>query len=173
MALELQQSELGRMLGRGPWEDNVDGFVEELVSLLPALFKELPVAKVEARATDENPSPIKIEDATTDGQVPVFTVTRGDEVFTVTLNPETGELSGQSPPDEQPPVSSSYPGQVVSGTGATYSVQVYPEGLSNPSVVVSVAQLQIDAAETIPAGTWTMVTSLSDGTFVMQVPVWL
>jgi hypothetical protein len=62
---------------------------------------------------------------------------------------------------------------VVSGSGDTYQVTVYPNGLSGATETVEVTQLQIDAAETIPAGTWAMVTQLADGAYTMQVPVWL
>jgi hypothetical protein len=64
------------------------------------------------------------------------------------------------------------PGQIVSGSGDTYDVDLYEKGVAaGVTKTVSVTQLQIDPAETINAGTWTLVTQAGDGYF-MQVPVW-
>jgi len=54
------------------------------------------------------------------------------------------------------------PGVVVSGTGDTYRVRLYPNGLNDASsggstLTETVKQLQIATAETIPAGTWALV----------------
>jgi hypothetical protein len=57
-------------------------------------------------------------------------------------------------------------GEVVSGSGSTYTVDV--EGVGN----VTVTQLQIDGDETIPAGTMALVVQVGENYF-MQVPVWL
>jgi hypothetical protein len=68
-----------------------------------------------------------------------------------------------------------YPGKVMSGTGDTYQVQIYPTGLSGPSQTVSVKQLSIAEAAEIKAGTWTFVTKTTldkKDFFYMQVPVW-
>jgi len=66
------------------------------------------------------------------------------------------------------------PGQGVSGTGAVYQVALYEQGLAQDSTrTVTVTQLQIDAGDTIPAGTWVIVFGAGDGTFFMQCPVWL
>jgi hypothetical protein len=65
------------------------------------------------------------------------------------------------------------PGEVVSGSGDTYTVTIYPNGLLGTTENVTVTQLQIDAGETIPAGTWAIVTQMGDGEYAMVVPVWL
>lgn len=65
------------------------------------------------------------------------------------------------------------PGKIISGIGDTYTVDLYPNG-KNGSVGerVTVIQLQIDSAETIPADTWVSVMK-TGSTYSMQVPVWL
>lgn len=65
------------------------------------------------------------------------------------------------------------PGKILSGSGSSYTVELYANGPSKASTKeVTVTQLQIDSGETIPAGTWTFVSQIGDGHF-MQVPVWL
>lgn len=65
------------------------------------------------------------------------------------------------------------PGKVLSGTGSTYQVQLYPNGPSAAAgATVSVKQLQIDSGATIPVNTWAIVT-LAGAQYCMQVPVWL
>ena len=97
---------------------------------------------------------------------------------TMPLIPRSASQPGE-PRRPQPPQQQSggggggFPGQVVSGSGSTYQVNVYPAGTGGAAVLVSVKQLQIDPAETIPAGTWTTVVQTSDGSYSMQVPVWL
>lgn len=57
-------------------------------------------------------------------------------------------------------------GTVVSGTGNRYRVRL------NTGAIVFVTQGQIDSGETIPVGTFALVTKAS-GNFFMQVPVFL
>lgn len=64
------------------------------------------------------------------------------------------------------------PGKVLSGTGKNYSVALYKNGLNVPPVNVFCQQLQINAEEQIPAGTWTLVTKVGSN-YYMQVPIWL
>jgi hypothetical protein len=73
-------------------------------------------------------------------------------------------------PEEQTLV----PGKVLSGgPGATYQVQLYPNGPSGGAGdTVTCTQLQIDPNETIPAGTWAIVAK-SNNAYYMQVPVWM
>lgn len=54
------------------------------------------------------------------------------------------------------------PGVVVSGSGDTYRVRLYPNGLNDGSsggstLTVTAKQLQIASTEAIPAGTWALV----------------
>jgi hypothetical protein len=73
---------------------------------------------------------------------------------------------------QQQPGGGGFPGKVLSGgPGATYKVAVYQSGLGGKPTTVSVTQLQIDPAETIPAGTWAMVSQVGSS-YYMQVPVW-
>lgn len=78
--------------------------------------------------------------------------------------------------------SSVFAGQVVSGSGSTYSMRIYKKGLSGESTVVAgCKQLHIHSMESIPAGAWTLVaeTTKIDGSgnavleYVMQFPVWM
>jgi hypothetical protein len=73
---------------------------------------------------------------------------------------------------QQPSASSAMPGQIQSGTGTTYTVTIYPSGLSGSTQNVTVTQLQIDNTQAIPAGTWVLVTQ-NGGNYYMQSPVWL
>lgn len=64
------------------------------------------------------------------------------------------------------------PGKVVSGSGDTYVMTLYPNGLSGDTETATVKQLQIASGSSIPADTWAVV-SVSGDEYVMQVPVWL
>lgn len=174
MALEIQQNELGRLMGRGPWGDDVDSFVQELSALLPSLFRELPVAKVEAKATDSNPAPLQLEDFTTSGDVPFVTVTRGPDTFNITINPITGQLTSSAPnqPPARKPTPSVFPGQIAAYLGANlYTVTIFTTGVTNPGTDVTVLQLQGDATVPIPNGSSVMVTK-NASEYTMQFPVW-
>lgn len=104
------------------------------------------------------------------GGEPIGTISIDDGEITYT---SAGGGGGGAPKKTQtPPATSCMPGQIVSGTGAAYQVNTYPKGLSGPAVQVAVTQLQIDPSQTIPAGTWTLVSQTSDGSYWMQVPVW-
>lgn len=63
-----------------------------------------------------------------------------------------------------------FPGRVVSGTGSTYQVDIYPNGLGGEAERVSVTQMLIDEDETIPGGTPVLVVR-SGANYYMQVPV--
>ena len=69
--------------------------------------------------------------------------------------------------------SSVFAGKIVSGTGSTYQVDVFENGISRPAIRRTVKQLQINSAATIPAGTQALVVKGADGKYFMQVPVWL
>jgi len=83
------------------------------------------------------------------------------------------------------PRTDSWPGVVLSGSGITYSVSVYKNGVAGDPETVSCKQLMLHASDVIPAGTWVIVTETnydasldpSGGTilneYTMQVPVWL
>jgi hypothetical protein len=63
-------------------------------------------------------------------------------------------------------------GQVVSGSGSTYMVQLNPQAVP-PGDTVSVTILQIDASQTIPAGTYILPVIQVGNNYYAQVPVWL
>ncbi len=70
-----------------------------------------------------------------------------------------------------------YPGMVAGGSGGTYTVNIYKQGLTGPATGVQVKQLQIAGGENIPTGTWALVSkgvnSAGAVEYTMQVPVWL
>lgn len=66
-----------------------------------------------------------------------------------------------------------YRGEVVSGSGATYQVQIL---VGTVTKTVTCTQLQIHTMETIPAGTKAIVGEYTDNDgkkYFMQVPVWM
>jgi hypothetical protein len=108
---------------------------------------------------------------------PLFSVSRnGQKLADIVF--QDGQLQAQpvdgspssAPP--KPPVPAVMPGVVQGGSGDTYSVTVYPKGTGAAGQTVTVKQLQINSVETIPAGTWALVTK-NGGAYTMQVNVWL
>jgi len=63
-------------------------------------------------------------------------------------------------------------GVIVSGTGSNYQVDLYKQGYPGPSSRVSAIQLQIDPADSVPAGTFTMVSQVGTQ-YYFQASVWL
>jgi hypothetical protein len=68
---------------------------------------------------------------------------------------------------------STYPGVVTGGSAGTYTVNIYKSGLTGAATSVTVKQLQIAGGESIPSGTWALVSKGPSGEYTMQVPVWL
>lgn len=68
--------------------------------------------------------------------------------------------------------SSSIPAVVTDGSGNSYTLDSYPQGLAAAPVAISATQLQIDPGAQIPAGTWCFVARVG-GIWYMQVPVWI
>lgn len=67
-----------------------------------------------------------------------------------------------------------FPGTVISGTEKTYVVQIDESGTGAGDLVnVEVEQLQLAEQQTIPAGTRTLVARSPDGSFYMQLAVFL
>ena len=69
-------------------------------------------------------------------------------------------------------------GTVVSGSGDTYQVTIYPNGRSQPGQTVTATVPQIATGETVPAGTAVLViqtgfNALSGTTYEFQPCVWL
>jgi len=163
-------------MGRGPWGDDVDSFAQEIVALLPSLFQEIPSGQVKATTGNGAPAPLQLSDFGPDATVPFARFNRGNgDVFNISINPSTGELTSDAenqPPPKKSVSSSSMPGQVVSGGGSSYLCTVYPNGSAGAAITVNVEQLQIDSSETIPAGTWAIVTK-NGNSYSMQVPVFV
>lgn len=113
---------------------------------------------------------------------PVMSFTKPDGSAGPTLTLDGGQWFVNGKPMAAPPTpaapsgsGSTFAGKIISGgPGDTYQVTLYPAGKSGAAgATVSVTQLQIDAAETIPANTWTAVWRRADGGYEMQVPVWV
>jgi hypothetical protein len=64
------------------------------------------------------------------------------------------------------------PGKIVSGSGDTYQVELWPDGLKQKSEIKEVKQLQISPNETIPIGTKMLVVKMNADEYFMQVPVY-
>lgn len=105
----------------------------------------------------------------------------GDQYVTIVYADGTIEKFDDPPPEPEKPQrgegeedsggGGGFPGEVVSGSGDTYQVDVYEGGLDAAPVTRTVTQLEIHPDEQIPAGTWALVGKLGDEYF-MQVPVW-
>lgn len=74
------------------------------------------------------------------------------------------------------PSSPTFPGQVISGSGAIYQMKVFPNGTSQPSETVSATMLQTVTGDPIPPSSWTLVSKIQEGEetkYYMQFPLWL
>ncbi len=74
----------------------------------------------------------------------------------------------------RPGGSSMLPARIASGgPGTSYSGDLFGDGPEAPATVTGVAIriLHLDPAETVPPGTWLLVTPLG-GEYLGQVPVW-
>lgn len=146
--------------------------------------------------TNDEP-PLQVVLPSTPGETGAgITITRGDTVINISpegitiTNGDTTTTLGSGGTDlgqvvglEDPPSSAPFVviGRVVSGTGATYQVELFSDQTASQSFgTVQVTQLQIDADEQIPANTWALVVGfpvtangVTTATYAMQVPVWL
>lgn len=70
-----------------------------------------------------------------------------------------------------------YPGEIVSGSGDTYTVKIWKKGLTGKSVNIQAKQLMIDAAESFDPGIKCHVVMNKDSKgreeYTIQIPVWL
>ena len=127
--------------------------------------------KVPSDLDDTKPVPNFIGKNITPGVEPSFTYIYGDHSVDATIT---------EPDSEGTPIGT-FPRKVLSGTGDTYSCEIYKNGLLKAPVIISVRQLQIEGAEVIPAGAWALVTQMkvdegSEETtdeYTMQITVWL
>ncbi len=79
-------------------------------------------------------------------------------------------------------INQTYPAFVIEKVGGSeyiYVVRVYHNGLDVEGLPIPTSrdvycqQVSILPSETIPGGTWAMVTKMNNGQYYMQVPVWL
>lgn len=102
------------------------------------------------------------------GYPPVNIPDIGGTITNVTINNQ-GQSSNQTVVSGG---GGGFPGQIISGSGNTYSVAVYESSLSGSPITRSVRQLQIDPSATIPPDSWVMVGKVGPDYF-MQFPVWV
>lgn len=113
----------------------------------------------------------------------IFRFTRGNIETNIDLDPD-GDLAITKRDKSTPSVAGAAsagtstggggtPCKVVSGSGSTYTVTLYPDGSTGEAGSnVTATQMQIASGETIPAGSWGFVTKLGSSYF-MQFAVWL
>lgn len=89
------------------------------------------------------------------------------------VSPPVGTHAWSIEPCREPP-SLVAPVRIVSGTGASYIINVFANGPLAAATLTNVpcTQLQIAGTETIPANTWTFGMYVG-GSWYTQVPVWL
>ncbi len=164
-----------RLLRGIPWK-NATELAEELVAMFSDNAGPVQIPEgVQLNAA--NGVPIKVKGVTDDTPIAQFQLPNGSDVnvsFTGGQLSFTDKATGDPVPssggggsgDSTP---TAFAGTVVSGSGSSYQVSILVSGASQ---TVSVTQRQIDASETIPAGTSALVVK-DGGNYYMQVPVWL
>lgn len=171
-----------RLLREDPWD--ASSLAEEIYTMFSA---DIPLqVDTGIEVGNKNGGPLIAARDYSDGDT-IFSIgKKGGGTYTVTI--ESGDLvvgdDGADGEDGSPGGSSSggggrstgsncFPGQVVSGSDSEYLVNIYPDGTGADPELVSVTQLQINAGQIIPAGTWALVSQTTDGSYFMQVAVWL
>lgn len=67
-----------------------------------------------------------------------------------------------------------YPARVISKSAhPTYNVWIYKNGPSEAYETGTADVLELDSGETIPSGTWVIVTKAGDGKYYFTIPQWL
>lgn len=153
----------GRLL-REKWKSVLE-LAEELFAMSqvrgPLVANDPLILNISA---DSGVSPIQIRYT---GDLPPITVVHGDDTMSLT-DAEDEAVNPIQPGSEPPPATASVFLGTVTGGGpgvGPYSVQLVGGS------TVSVLQQQIDAAETVAAGTVVYVVLVS-GIYRMQAPVW-
>lgn len=113
---------------------------------------------------------VSIANTGQDGKADIFNITRPADP-NLTFNDLFPGVASPTSSAPATPGGGGTPGKIVSGSGANYKVQLYPDGVT-PKSTVDAVQLQIDPAEKIPAGTWVSATKVG-AKYVLFVPVWL
>jgi hypothetical protein len=188
-------------LRRQKWA-NVQMFADEMIALLSS-DAPIEIDSPIVINNDTNQSPITInnhsnsdDDITINRypeppidlpEIPPFDFPDGvGDVIIIHINDDGIEVedapaddpSNPTPrPSSTPSGGGGLPGVVVSGTGDSYEVDVYEDGLDLPATRRTVRQLQIDSSETIPEGTWAVVNKMTlpsgEDFYFMQVAVFL
>lgn len=148
---------------------------DELSQELYAIFQDKnPTSSGPLTITNNTPAGAGLTIQNLGGSGDVMTFSNGKDPPTTFTLGKDGGLVVASPSFTTPSGGGGgggVPAQILSGTGASYQATVFPTGLAGLTQVVAVRQLQIDAAETIPPGTWTFA-NLVGVNYYIQVPVW-
>lgn len=184
---------------REKWKDKVDPFAEELFAILGS-DEPFEITGPVTITNNTNSPGLTIRQQGSDGTVPGIQMTRRDQQPPDPSSPlvsiggvggvnitniyidgsgENWNGDGGNPPTPTPGTGRAtggggggVPAIVVSGTGATYTVDSYPDGFSSPAVRVTATVLGIDSTATVPAGVYAMMTTTSDINY-LWVPLWL
>lgn len=173
MAIEFSSVELTRLSREDEWD--ATSLAQELQSLLPNLLRDIPAARLVAKATDKFPSPIDITDFTTGQDAPFATFRRGSNTFSFSVNQE-GNLTVNGQPTigggGGSGAASSFPGVIVAYLGANlYTVTIYRAGTTGPGTNVVVLQTEGDPAFPHAVGRSATVTK-SGSQYSMCLPTW-
>ncbi len=177
--MQMNPVEKARLLRESPWP-NAQSLAEELYAMASDEARQEFKNGIHLQTTDPDIPLVTAQVFSGEDEVPVFSFNdgvTGPQTLTFSVagsnlggfnfngSPVTGpESPGGGGGGGGDPTT--FSGTVSSGTGSTYQV------LLNNGLTVEVTQLQIDASETIPAGTSVIVHKIG-GTYRMQVPVWL
>jgi hypothetical protein len=169
MTIQVSKPENNRLLRDFP---DVTALAEELYAMLPELITDVQANNPTVlNSGPDLPAPLQQTDTGT-GDIPFLRINRGtDPPININFSPEGDLILPQGPVSSVG--TSAWSGQIVSGSGDTYVVNTYRSGLSQVPTPLTVRQLQIDSADAIPAGSWVKVFKEPDGTFTMQVPVFV
>lgn len=155
---------------REEWDNPLD-LAQELYAMFGADGPLQIDGPVQIKNNTDAPA-VSIDSAGVDGGgADVFNITRGrdpDVAFSDVLpgvsTPAAAAAGGGSG-------GGGVPCKVVSGTGSTYVVTLYPNGVTAGGNVTA-TQLQIASDETIPPDSWGFAV-LVGGRYFIQFPVWM
>lgn len=164
-----------RLRREQPW--TADLLAEELFAILNSDRPILIDSPVEINSDDFELPALTVNNRSPNDDTPGVRINReGDKIDidgdTINLG-DLGDIIPTENIETEVTGGGGIPGQVVSGTGGTYQVRLYEEGIAAGSTrTVSVTVPGILDTETIPADTWLAVMEINN-TFVSVVPLWL
>lgn len=166
-------SERARLLREDPWD------ATDLAEELYAMFTNdtTPTQLGSAATAQFNPAvgaPYQITNAPS-GDIPVLSINRQGQNFTISFNPTTGVLGGEAPTGAAASRAGAnvFSGQIAAYLGSNlYRVTIYPLGRSQAGEDVEVTQLEGDPLYPHANGRWAAVWKEADGNYAMNLPTW-